>query len=128
MLQSYFSANYAFSAVKNLIPHPIQKRPQLPQRLGFDLADAFACDRERLSDSFECVFAAGVPQLRVLRLDANLGNHLPRQSASAAKRRHVKARHVSAGEENKRNISALPKAFVAELKAPRQSFKTKGDE
>jgi len=68
---------------------------QFAQGLGLDLPDTFACYGERLPDFFECVFAAGVPQLRVLRLDANLGNHLPRQSTSAAKRRHMKARDVS---------------------------------
>jgi hypothetical protein len=31
---------------------------QFTQGLGFDLADAFACDGKRLSDFFECVFAA----------------------------------------------------------------------
>src|SRR5580704_9043950 len=32
--------------------------PQLPQRFGFDLADAFAGDREALADFFEGVLAA----------------------------------------------------------------------
>src|SRR5580658_1394095 len=49
------------------VPHSIHKRPQLarprrmpqfPQRLGFDLADAFAGYCERLADFFESVFAA----------------------------------------------------------------------
>ena len=32
--------------------------PQFPQRLGFDLADAFAGYRERLADFFQRVLAA----------------------------------------------------------------------
>ena len=52
----------------SLVPYPIHKRPQLsrpgrmpqlPQRFGFDLADAFAGDRERLPDFFfQSVLAA----------------------------------------------------------------------
>src|ERR1700730_13508413 len=50
-----------------LVPNPVHKRPQfprprgmpqLPQRLGFDLADAFAGYCERLPDFFERVLAA----------------------------------------------------------------------
>src|SRR6185369_5869021 len=52
---------------KTLVPDTIHKRPQLPrarwmsqfpQRLRFDLANAFACDRERLADFFERMLAA----------------------------------------------------------------------
>ena len=32
--------------------------PQLAQRLGFDLTNAFAGDRKRLPDLFQCVLAA----------------------------------------------------------------------
>src|SRR6202035_4746820 len=51
----------------NLVPNPIHERPQLPrsrwmpqlsQRLGLNLPDAFASDRKRLSDFFKRVLRA----------------------------------------------------------------------
>src|SRR5208283_441524 len=64
----------AFGPIRNdsawswpLIPYAVHERaqlarsrrmPQLPQRFGFDLADAFTGDGERLSDFFERVLAA----------------------------------------------------------------------
>jgi len=50
---------------------------QFPQRLGFDLADAFACHREALPDFFQSVLAA------VFKPEAHLDHFLFARSQRA---------------------------------------------